>query len=436
MPTDETTVLPYDDESTDCTVVRCDIACEQFLGAGTSGSVKSVAASSAIDGQPYAVKTVNLPDGGAPPKHVLAECQIHASLPASQSIVRYHYSWQTANQLHILLERVDGELWDALTEPEARLVDAKERLGWIRDLLSAIVVLHSSGVAHRDISPWNCFLASSNIPTEPARRRLKLGDFGLAFRLPCSGSGATHSRIFGMTAPDGFAPLDESAVGSLYSAPELGAEGGYEGKEVDVFSAGMTIFATWHAVLAARDKANAWKGNANLPRKQVQSHEGSTGEAKPAAAKGATSLQDDAGVEAAEVDAEMDAELEGAEMETVTGVELGWEDELTSCVERLKADGTSLPRIWREAGPMADLVRRMVSHDASSRPTAEQCLELLGRVKLPGTAPPSGRGSGQRAAERHSPANPLLRRSWKIFWPWGARSDRVHPDSKQDFKKV
>lgn len=424
MPTDETTVFTYDDRNTDCTIVRCDISCEQFLGAGTSGSVKSVAATSAIDGQPYAVKTVDLPDGGAPPKHVLAECQIHASLPASQSIVRYHYSWQTADQLHILLERVDGELWDALTEPEARLVDATERLGWIRDLLSAVVVLHASGVAHRDISPWNCFLASSNNATEPVQRRLKLGDFGLACRVPRSGSDASRGGIFGMTAPEGYAPLDESAVGSLYSAPELGAETGYEGKEVDVFSAGMTIFATWHAVMAARHKANAWKGNANLPRKQVQSHEGggTGGEAKPGAAV------DGAGVCAPTAEGE---EVVDAELEAVTRVELGWEDELTACVEKLKADGKSLPLIWREAGPMADLVRRMVSHDAQSRPTAEECLELLGRVTLPGTTPTGGQGGDQRAAGGRSHAKPLLRRSWKIFWPWG-RADRVHPD----FKKV
>ena len=43
---------------------------------------------------------------------------------------------------------------------------------------------------------------------------------------------------------DGFAPLDESAVGSLYSAPELGSEGGYEGKEVDVFAGAEKAFAT------------------------------------------------------------------------------------------------------------------------------------------------------------------------------------------------
>ena len=53
---------------------------------------------------------------------------------------------------------------------------------------------------------------------------------------------------------DGYAPLDESAIGSLYSAPELGSEGGYEGKEVDVYSTGMTIFAIYHAVVLKEEE--------------------------------------------------------------------------------------------------------------------------------------------------------------------------------------
>ena len=40
---------------------------------------------------------------------------------------------------------------------------------------------------------------------------------------------------------EGFAPLDSSAIGSLYSAPELGSEDGYS-LEVDIFSAGIILY--------------------------------------------------------------------------------------------------------------------------------------------------------------------------------------------------
>lgn len=64
---------------------------------------------------------------------------------------------------------------------------------------------------------------------------LKIGDFGLALELPAEG---------GLVGPEhpGACPLDVSAIGSLYSAPELGSEGGYD-QRVDNFSMGMTLFA-------------------------------------------------------------------------------------------------------------------------------------------------------------------------------------------------
>ena len=373
----DTIVEEYSSDEDNAEPVRAEIKCNTFLGAGTSGSVKGVAPESAIDGREYAVKTIKLSDA-VPPAHLLAECSIHASLPPSNALVRYHFSWQDGSKLHILLERVDGELWDALTEPEARLVDESERLNWISDLLIAVDAVHASGVAHRDISPWNCFLATE---TAPSRRRLKLGDFGLACR--------AHGDIFGMTAPLGFAPLDESAIGSLYSAPELGADSGYDGTAVDIFSAGMTIFAMWHAVLVAKAKAKAWEGSANLPTAQKQSE----GARRPS----------------------HDLATAASNPEEVSDAHNVWEEELTGCVERLKADGRSLPECWG-ATPMADLVCRMVSHDARSRPTAKECLEMLRR-----SGKPPQTGLARQAASRKTPW------SW-MSWLSGRRSSsRVQP---------
>lgn len=292
--------------------LRCDAP---PLGAGTSGRVLAIAADTVPDGRRYAVKRVGLAQGSLRLAQFV-ECQLHSSLPRSDAVVEYLCAWTCDDTLNILLERVDSELWDGLfSEASEPWMDtARRRLDWGRTLLQAVECLHAHGVAHRDISPWNCFLSG---------HRLKLGDFGLACRCPPSGSPSALGGLFGMVS-DGCAPLDESAVGSLYSAPELGSDAGYEAKEVDVYSAGMTLFALWHGVVCAAAVA---AGNA---------------------------------------------------------VPLDGEEELTSCVERLKGDGT-LPDVWkRVGGSMGALVLRMVNHEPQARPSAGECLGLLHRMRVGG----------------------------------------------------
>ena len=63
----------------------------------------------------------------------------------------------------------------------------------------------------------------------------KIGDFGLSVKVEAL------NPLVGMHAP-GCCKLDVSAIGSLYSAPELGSDGGYD-SSVDVFSLGMILFA-------------------------------------------------------------------------------------------------------------------------------------------------------------------------------------------------
>ena len=212
--------------------IMCELQCAEFLGAGTSGSVHGLGPS--LDGKRYAVKQVTCPEEtGVPSPGQLAECRLHASLPQHNALLGYRFSWVHSQKLYILLERVDSELWDALEGGESSAaVDAAERTEWARQLLSAVACLHAHGVAHRDISPWNCFLVNGSTTKDdtstgesasvaaPPRRELKLGDFGLAVRVPPTGSPASLGGLFGMET-DGCAPLDESAIGSLYSAPEV-----------------------------------------------------------------------------------------------------------------------------------------------------------------------------------------------------------------------
>ena len=363
-----------------------ELTTDKYLGSGTSGSVRKVAAASAIDGRRYAVKSVEMPENSS--AKVIAECQLHASLPPSDVIVSYKYSWIAEQKLHILLERVDGELYDPITESGPQGANADERFGWARALLSAVETIHAHGVAHRDISPWNCYYAKRG-----ATLSLKLGDFGLAVRVPATGSSTSLSGM----EEEGFAPLDESAIGSLYSAPELGAESGYDGTKVDIYSAGMTIFASWHAVVVARAKAAAATSGArgaNIPRKQVQSQD-------PPRASGAKVAPAPAAVEP-----------EAAAF----CVDANWEEELTSSVEKLKAEAV-LPPSWSEAGPMAELVLRMVSHDPQQRPSARECVQMLGNVNPEHTSTTVSTGT----APSKRPVASSSVRSW-LGWMYGRRA--------------
>ena len=121
--------------------------------------------------------------------------------------------------------RLADELWTVLLEAPP---SATEASAWTRSLLDALQVLHARDVVHRDLSPWNVFIKD---------RKLLLGDFGLAVRAP-----AGH-QLKGMVQ-DGCPALDDAALGSPLSAPELGAAEGYS-LAVDVFSAGLTLFAIW-----------------------------------------------------------------------------------------------------------------------------------------------------------------------------------------------
>eukprot|EP00913_Durusdinium_trenchii_P013318 g12500.t1 len=166
-------------------------------------------------------------------KLVSAECH---------HLLRFGFAFRTpSDELVMITEACDATLWDALTGATTWRTTALAPLGfterhtWSAQLCAAVCHCHSLGVLHRDcfpdhldINPWNALLIQ-----ESGTWNLRLGDFGLA--VPCSGD------LQGIEAP-GVAPLDASALTSLYSAPELGKRYGYP---ADVFSLGMTLLALW-----------------------------------------------------------------------------------------------------------------------------------------------------------------------------------------------
>jgi serine/threonine protein kinase len=190
------------------------------------------------DGGRYVAKRIrpNGPDSAETLKH---EVSLHRRVSSEcASIVRYVFACEAEGELVVLLEACDCILWDAITATKdwkslaSRKIMRTDRLTWSIDLADALRHCHSLRVLHRDINPWNVFLVVSGSTFE-----VRLGDFGLAACIP-----EDVEELVGINAHFGAVALDESALGSLYSAPELGKRYSFP---ADVFSLGMTLLATW-----------------------------------------------------------------------------------------------------------------------------------------------------------------------------------------------
>ena len=219
---------------------------EKALGAGTSGAAWLVA--NRLDGFRYCVKRVPLPDTGA---HAAAanEAALHARV-THDACVRYCFSWiDEAAPPHfcLLMELCESDLWSFLEAAAAYGGDAiaiDDRARWSAQLSGALVHLHERGVVHRDLNPWNVMVSrrrgggGKGGGGDPGGVDLKLGDFGLSVDCPPGHALSGHET-------EGAAPLDASALTSLYSAPELGSAA--YGPPADVYSLGMTLFVVWAA---------------------------------------------------------------------------------------------------------------------------------------------------------------------------------------------
>ena len=212
------------------------------LGAGTSGAAFEVV--NELDGFRYCLKRVPLPDAaaGAAAKN---EAALHARLD-HPGCVRYCYSWidgatATPPRFCLLMELCEGDLWSFLEG--GPMIEYPDRKRWSDQLAGAIAHVHACGVVHRDVNPWNVMTCRGR--GGGALVHLKLGDFGLSIQCPQGGS------LSGLTSTDGAAPLDESALTSLYSAPELGSEA--YGPPVDVYSLGATLYVIWAAAWRTLD---------------------------------------------------------------------------------------------------------------------------------------------------------------------------------------
>eukprot|EP00359_Climacostomum_virens_P001966 CAMPEP_0204898808 /NCGR_PEP_ID=MMETSP1397-20131031/1497_1 /ASSEMBLY_ACC=CAM_ASM_000891 /TAXON_ID=49980 /ORGANISM="Climacostomum Climacostomum virens, Strain Stock W-24" /LENGTH=433 /DNA_ID=CAMNT_0052066693 /DNA_START=173 /DNA_END=1474 /DNA_ORIENTATION=+ len=132
------------------------------------------------------------------------------------NIVRLYQVMKSAQHIFLVTEYVSGGDIYSLLERRGRISEAEAR-HYFQQLISALEYCHSQAIVHRDLKPENLLLDDASV--------IKIADFGLA----------THFQ-------DGLHCL--SSCGSPnYAAPEIVSCSAYCGPEVDIWSAGVILFA-------------------------------------------------------------------------------------------------------------------------------------------------------------------------------------------------
>ena len=131
--------------------------------------------------------------------------------------------------VYLVLEYVDGEnLRDVIAGGK---VDAVRALHVVREIASALVVAHASGVVHRDIKPENVMLVARGT----AREAVKLFDFGIAKIDVGSVTGKRSATLQPITR-----------IGTIFGTPDYMAPEQAMGQSVDgradLYSLGVVLF--------------------------------------------------------------------------------------------------------------------------------------------------------------------------------------------------
>ncbi|GAA5886823.1 hypothetical protein JCM16303_005718 [Sporobolomyces ruberrimus] len=161
-------------------------------------------------------------------KQLVREMRIHETLKhknilqlfggeTRQAVKVKHVEWPMG--LYMILDLADGgDLFDKIA-PD---VGVEEEIAhfFFRQLVSGLKYLGKQGICHRDIKPENCLLDGSG--------NLKVSDFGLATVYKYKG----QERL-----------LKDRCGSPPYAAPELAVSAPYAAEPIDVWSAGVLLFA-------------------------------------------------------------------------------------------------------------------------------------------------------------------------------------------------
>jgi serine/threonine protein kinase len=120
--------------------------------------------------------------------------------------------------LYLILEYCPYELSAVINFRGYQGMPLAQARCYMRQLLSALSMMHSSGFVHRDIKPPNIFLTRNNV--------VKLGDFGLTRNLV-----RKSNRV-----------LSKEVITPAYRSPEVLLKDGNYGFPVDIWSLGCVFF--------------------------------------------------------------------------------------------------------------------------------------------------------------------------------------------------
>ena len=191
------------------------------LGAGGLGVVYEVR--HLISQRREAMKIL-LPDQSGTPEMVerfRREVQTLATL-SHPGIAQLHTAFYYENQLAMVMELIHGE---TLRDRQLKApITLPEALGYVAQVLDALVYAHRLGVVHRDIKPSNIMITGGGV--------VKLLDFGIA--LTGQGSELTQSGYL---------------LGSInYMSPEQ-ISGSKASASSDLYSVGVTLYELLTGVL-------------------------------------------------------------------------------------------------------------------------------------------------------------------------------------------
>ncbi|PWN39467.1 Serine/threonine-protein kinase [Ceraceosorus guamensis] len=136
--------------------------------------------------------------------------------------------------LYVQMELVENQ---TLRETIDKGMTFEDAWRLFRQIIEALVHIHSLGIIHRDLKPSNILIEASG--------NVKIGDFGLATTAQHAGDGQAQTTNGTLDADLSASTELTSDVGTnLYIAPEVEAKGGggrYDAK-VDMYAAGIIFF--------------------------------------------------------------------------------------------------------------------------------------------------------------------------------------------------